>query len=397
MVYSMPERLSLYSRLLKYQESEDRSNLENYLTEMLCDFLNRLSSDETKDFACQVLFHLSDLCYFSDWIEKLNLESELCWDTQVTVEVDGEMRRPDLICWQRSLPVILIESKIDAGFTEKQLISYDKWLNEKNPEAVLVLLRKNTEAPEGFLTHNACDVCSSSGGYFIPKRNCIHWQQVYDWLKSFIACEHPLKLLAEEFIMFMEEQKMAFNQPSSADFAALQLFANGPAGRMNLVMSEIRNQLKKRYPDLAWLSEEKALGQNQYIIGDGKIESWVILPYKIDYSWFGWGIIFPEQGGINRIAEEMYKVLPRNPYWFFVVMSNNPLVWREIKQRTTEQQGLLVNQAQAPQASDEPVCVAYKSVEEFIGTGKSIGDELLGWLDQHFKTFTELLKPFYSS
>ncbi len=51
----MGNNTSLYSRLLKNKNTEERSNLENFLTEMLCDFLNRISTKETKEFLRQVL------------------------------------------------------------------------------------------------------------------------------------------------------------------------------------------------------------------------------------------------------------------------------------------------------------------------------------------------------
>lgn len=40
--------MNLFGRLLKYQENEKCSNNENYLTEILCDYLNRLSIEENK-------------------------------------------------------------------------------------------------------------------------------------------------------------------------------------------------------------------------------------------------------------------------------------------------------------------------------------------------------------
>ena len=43
----MKNRTSLYSRLLKYQDTNEKSNLENFRTEMLCDYPTRITENES--------------------------------------------------------------------------------------------------------------------------------------------------------------------------------------------------------------------------------------------------------------------------------------------------------------------------------------------------------------
>lgn len=58
-------------------------------------------------------------------------------------------------------------------------------------------------------------------------------------------------------------------EPTSNDFAALQVFASGPAEKINKAMLRIRDTLKPKYPALDWGKEEKDLGGSRYIIESG--------------------------------------------------------------------------------------------------------------------------------
>lgn len=68
----MGRPMNLYSRLLRYQQTEEHSNLENLTSEMLCDFLKKLRLDEAREFSRQVLFDEMDSHFFKQWMEPVD-------------------------------------------------------------------------------------------------------------------------------------------------------------------------------------------------------------------------------------------------------------------------------------------------------------------------------------
>jgi hypothetical protein len=149
----------------------------------------------------------------------------------------------DLCLFADSKPLVVVENKIDAGFTEHSTISgsemitipqlelYDQWLYLENPHAALVLLTQFTEPPEGFLD----DVSEHTGLYgnfkISIRRKCL-WTAIYTWLAEWAQAVQNhlneriifLRILVLEFLHFLEEQKMAPVSLSNSDLQVLKSF-----------------------------------------------------------------------------------------------------------------------------------------------------------------------------
>jgi len=109
--------------LLKYQETDTRSNLENFSTEILCDFLNRLSIDATDLFLRHVVFSGMDDFVYSSFKDNHKMNDEdikFNGITQYPVSLSDTTKFPDLIGFANQKPAILIEVKLEAGFTHRK-------------------------------------------------------------------------------------------------------------------------------------------------------------------------------------------------------------------------------------------------------------------------------------
>jgi hypothetical protein len=295
--------VSLYKKLLKYQQSEERSNLENYSTEILCDFLNRLSGDEMHAFLKKVVFSGLNTSVRYDFISNHKNDEgriNIVWKTQYSISISGTTKYPDLIGFISNRPAIIIEVKIGAGFTHRahhdddgaityvsQLVDYGNWLHRKNRYAILLLLSHSTEPPSDFLI--------PGNKYGISKKNYITWNQIYQWLNDGLAIGKE-NCLTEDFKNYLLEQNMAIESPVRDDFSVLGLLVSGSGKRIGNMMKHIRNNLEKKYKThMSWGKEKSYLNDELYTIAyDQKIVwSWVILESS-EYTFISWGICFPD-------------------------------------------------------------------------------------------------------
>lgn len=243
---------SLFKRLLKYQESQSRSNLENYVTEILADYLNRISTIESRLFIDNILFNSCSNGDFSSFSESHGLDSDrflIEWKTQQSIYVSGVVKYPDLLGFINKKPAILIEAKIRAPFTQRiyndeegnlqkipQLVDYGKWLSKKNPDGILILLTYSTKPPDNYY--------DNPSPYSIEKRNCINWQLIYNWLER-RRKKQKCSCLAEYFMEFLLEENMAIKSPDITDLSVLELFVYGAGKRIGGMMEHTRSELEK--------------------------------------------------------------------------------------------------------------------------------------------------------
>jgi hypothetical protein len=97
---------------------------------------------------------------------------------------------------------------------------------------------------------------------------------------------------------------------------------------------------------------------------------------------------------LNWIAQEIDRELPKSPYFYFFISSDNSKVWSRIKTGTIiRNKAYILNSAESPQKGTDLVCITTKRLEEFTATDRDYVNELLSWLDQHFKTILLILKP----
>lgn len=220
---------SLYQRLFMYREREDRSPLEDFLSEALADLLNRLPESTSRDAAA--LFLRAD----ADAIESLKRlwppGETGRWSTQRII--DGG-RRVDLLLEISGTPVIIVENKIGAGFQDHgvnnasregqhQLATYGKWLQHAtSPDwgGAVILLTHWTPAPSDFV--------ASEDVYGCRFRSVLRWADLSRWLSG--VAQHAetqdaaWTKLAGELVTFLKDQSMDSELATTHDLAALQIY-----------------------------------------------------------------------------------------------------------------------------------------------------------------------------
>lgn len=239
--------MSLYQRLFVYREREERSHLENFVTEALSDLLNRLPEPKLRD---TVEYFLSGCTDLSRELEKVwPVGKQAHWTTQKCI--DGR-HFVDLLMEVDGRPVLIIENKIGAGFqthqidgktsddknnSQNQLVTYGQWLAgaaDADWGGALILLTHWTPAPEGFI--------SDSGTYACRHRAVARWEAFCRRLKSFIpSSDLPAPgwaVLAGEFVEFLKEQHMSSELADGRDWAALQVYLSS-ADRIRNSVTEI--------------------------------------------------------------------------------------------------------------------------------------------------------------
>ena len=203
---------NLYVRLVKGEDER---------TEALADLLERvLSRDREKNTARFVEFVSGALlARATDEVAKshlLNAMSENSAGLSVATQYripDGTI--PDMVIFNGSNPVCVVEVKIDAAIQEGQLEGYGAWLKGWAGDRLgpaLVLLTQFTEAPDDFR-----DVGAEP--YGVALRSVAFWQDVADWFAALgrgaDGVDEPLRTLAREFAEFLKEEAM----PSLDDVA----------------------------------------------------------------------------------------------------------------------------------------------------------------------------------
>ena len=218
---------SIYSRLYRYRQREDRSPLENFLTEAIADYFNRMSPAAQKDFLSALLLPPK---VRSRW-ENMREVAALRADTQRGAGNAGII---DLVISNKGEPIIAIENKISAPIRKSseaeaaddvknrnQLSSYGHWLKSNAPDqwpCVVVLLSHATPAPADF-------VAASQAYGSIP--HTIRWAQVATHIRQGLysnlycgADQDLTSTLGRELLIFLEENGMASEFASLEDFSA---------------------------------------------------------------------------------------------------------------------------------------------------------------------------------
>jgi hypothetical protein len=320
---------SLYRKLLNNQQTSERSNLENFSTEVLCDFLNRLLPKEFDSFLETVIFESSNDCEEF----KKNEFSNLIWKTQYTIECgqQGAKKRPDLICFSGGKPIILFEIKINADFTYRldgsdennpeeyvhQLKDYGQWLKRKNENGALVLLSFRTALPQNFLDSK------DSNEYGISNRRHISWNDIYKWLKTGKVDSNRI-CLVEDFKNYLLEAGMAMESPKREDFAIFEMFLSGSGKRISEMMKYVTEELRKKYNDrLDWGREESCY--NGYLYQTRHIEkqvwSWCFIK-SFAYTYIAWGVYFPDEQDSLGWKRNLSN-LPEEPFVFVGLFSDH--------------------------------------------------------------------------
>jgi hypothetical protein len=242
---------SLYERLFKYRASDRQTPLENYLTEALCDLLNRIGEENAQ--AQANLLHMLFACHISEVVD---------FRTQVPVRLSSKNSRiPDLVGWRNGKVVCLVEVKVNAGFTGEtsagaavqdeaedsssreanshQLKAYGKWLENHHPEAKIVLLTYRTQPPSDFF--------QEGGEYGVPvgNRHVLHWQTVYNALDAHAGSGQACSILVKDFCQFLQTRGIAMPSLDHNELDTLKAFVGtGTAEAVQRFMNSLRDQCK---------------------------------------------------------------------------------------------------------------------------------------------------------
>lgn len=370
----MTNKVSLYSRLFKYKQSVDRSETENFLTEMLCDALNRLNENEVREFFIRVLYFNLNQIHFSDWFEQNVSGAEIFWTSQYCInstKAQGEKKLIDLVCLRQGLPIVAIEAKIRAKFQRDQLETYGLWLSDVNPNGILVLLTARTEAPSNFP--------ADPYQFGAVKKIVVQWQTVFDWLLH-LEDSHSLRPFSFDFRTFMEDYMVAFEEPTSSDFAAIECVANGQIVRLGNLMKNLQVMLSKDFGHLDWGRESSYLPDGYTLRHGGLVLSWCFVK-NYQYTWFGWGYAFPSNKP-DKILNEVFKDQgPKYPVMIFLLSSNDETLWAKLGSSLIQSSHVVWNESKLPSKGSENVkFIAHRPLTDFLASKTSLFNESLLWV-----------------
>ena len=189
-------------------------------------------------------------------------------------------RYVDLCLFLNGFPVLVLENKVTAGYTENQLPTYGKWLTEKAKRmgGALVFLTYATLPPEDFLR-------PESGVYSVQLRSACSWLQVYDWFKQVRVADPMTAGLIAEFCSFMEAQNVSGMTNSDAEILQT-LLSRGTFNRVNPLFIALRDQFK---PQLKLRGHRFDRAVNAWAYGGGDtLWDWC---YFQDTQWYiSWGL-----------------------------------------------------------------------------------------------------------
>ena len=400
----------LYSRLFKYQTTEAKSPLEDFSTEILCNFLNRISSDAIDKFLRKVVFSGMKKEY-NTFIKNHKTDDKdlkIDWETQYSININDATKRPDLLGFVNNKPAILIEVKIGAGFTYRmqqsddgdtnyiyQLEDYGKWLNEKNTKAILVLLSRFRPPPDDFLYNNK--------KYGVKQRNYVTWFHVYRWLKLVQEKEY----LAQDFIDYLLEQNMANESPTNKDFSELETFivsnAGSRIGNMMLYIKEELEKNKKYTSFMLWGKDRKFLNEYEYYIDHESncIEGWVALKFKPkhkDLTYLAWGLYYPTPN-IKDEWGEYAPNIPKVPYIYISLTSYEKEVINNYKNVSADSTNIKHGMwnwndkdEYGKQGEYYMIGFCFRNLSDFISDDKDTTQEILKFINSGFKEVSKLIK-----
>lgn len=394
--------ISIYKRLLKYQESSEKSNLENYLTEILCDYLSRISKNENRLFIKNIVFHSCNMTHFKAFMCKHKFDDKntsIEWKTQYSINVSGTTKFPDLLGFINKEPAIIVEVKIGAAFTKRlhkdemgnqvstpQLKDYGNWLNQANSNGALVLLTYSTNPPDDYL--------GKTESYGIKQRSYITWQQIYNWLKKINHENHDNSglYLTQDFMTFILENSMANESPNLTDFSALEIFISGSGERINGMMKFTREELEKKYKkNINWGKEKSYLNDGLYTV-DYKQKlmwSWSILESK-EYCFIAWGICYPTEKD-EWEWRHYFPDIPKKPFVFIGVFSDRDLIKKNYNQSLDHRpEGWLWNNDINNEDATDLIGINTRPLDEFISYDDDTTTNFYQFIDREFKNALSL-------
>lgn len=230
--------MSFFNRLFCFRQSDTRSPLEDFLTELLAEWLRQVTLSGRISEVLTGLFKLKP----NQLGNQTNL-STIVWETQHVIGPGhrAEGKRPDLIGRTTDFFLIL-ESKIAAGFTQHQddlgeidqLSLYASYRHERvEPYGGLVLLTHFTLPPKNW-SHGA-----------------VYWRDVEQYLRAFVSnssttSTSTLDYFTRQLTLFLGENGMSGTRIALQDITAYPAYQRLTEGLYGLG-SIAENRLKQAF------------------------------------------------------------------------------------------------------------------------------------------------------
>ncbi len=284
----------LFIDLYSYRQRENKNPLEDWLTECLAVTIRALPA-QPKAVLLSVLSGAP-----IDDAEAFFSKHEIKVLTQYLA---GDAGRPDMLILLDGNPWILFENKVSHGVSMRedpsggashQLRGYADWLANRAGECAmpcaLIFVTHITPPPPDFRGDDA------TGLYHGLRRAHTSWGSLGRDLVALtgdLPDEHHSKAIAEAFLTYLESQNMSNEFPSSAAFAAAELYVTQADALENLVdrmweeFKTVANFGKTSDTTLKALTEE------------GSVSAWRFLAPRSSSKpecFLQTGIWFPETG-----------------------------------------------------------------------------------------------------
>lgn len=200
--------MSFFDRLFIFRQRETRAPLEDFLTELLAEWLREATAAGRINDILTGLFQLPETR-----LPAPDALPGLVWETQHVIGPGhrGEGKRPDLVGRGKDF-FFIIENKIAAGFTWHQddhgeidqLNLYDEYRRDRSePGGGIALLTQSTLPPAGWAPRT------------------LYWSTVEQYLRSFASDSTPvLNYLTQQLIAFLGEHGMNGTRIALADITA---------------------------------------------------------------------------------------------------------------------------------------------------------------------------------
>lgn len=302
----------IYARLFRYTARADFEPLENFLTESLSDLLERLT---IADRGLLESF-ISDVLCGSGIPDPLKARiqgaKDLVWRTQEMIRCEGELGYLDLCLIADRELTLIVENKVSADFTthstasneveiemdnenqtESQLDFYKKLLERESKPTALVLLTHQTDPPSSFAPQQGF-----YGRDTTVFESVCRWSVVHKWFKesdslydiSYTASSERavLKVLAQEFCMFLEEQQMNAVELKADDLYPMkEFFSSDMPRKIQELFLSVRTTIRS-LPELG--SQYDFPAKSTLRVKDGLIWDWFYC-FDKQLKWFiSWGI-----------------------------------------------------------------------------------------------------------
>ncbi len=330
---------SLLTRLFKYTPRAGRKPLEDFLTECLCYFLERLT---TLDKPSLERFISDVLCgpkVPSALRVKISSARSLTWRTQQPIRHAGKLGYLDISLSADDNLILVVENKVNAEFTTRQIPEaseesvgghenegwdqldfYERYLRSKGVLAGLILLTHMRQAPISFLEGQRSE--NEDGIVF---RHVCRWAEVYEWLAQWqlSAASHLARdsegafliRLAREISGFLEDRQMNVSKLSSDDLNLMKAFyaQDIPKKMSNLLLSVRNSILALRTLVTPYGAARTTFDTTNQIVWD-----WVYC-FERELGWFiCWGI-----AGAGRYGPISYDIEFEEPLQAFVVIGSD--------------------------------------------------------------------------